>query len=95
MSVILINVMRPENVRFIQETLSLHPAVLDIITVHSLHSTAIKRSDRVPKVTDVFAYKDPQLRSLQQNYRGAQRFFYAEYAQCDRLLFLDDDVLPT
>lgn len=95
MSVVMLSATRPDNAKFITEVLSLHTKIASIIVVHALERSAQNLEPISPKVVDVHAHADAGLDRLQQIYRGGQRFFYANAAKCDSILFLDDDMLPT
>jgi hypothetical protein len=95
MSVVMLSATRPDNAKLITEVLSLHTKIANIIVVHALERSAQTLEPISPKVVDVHAHADASLNRLQQIYRGGQRFFYANAAKCDSILFLDDDMLPT
>ena len=82
-SVIIINYKRPHNVREQLKCISKYPEIDEIIVTHGNR----EKYEEFPNVKNIQNFED--------KYGATERFFAADKAKNDILLFLDDDHIPS
>ncbi len=84
-SVIILNHARPTNVKYLIKKLLKIPEINDIIICHGKLSTYTEYLG----VNNIKQFEDNRI------YGGARRFFIIDKAECDYVLFIDDDHFPS